>query len=250
MANEPLERFLPLKGCFNFRDLGGYPTLDGRTVKWRRLFRSDNQFHLTNEDVDYVANNLGVVTVVDLRSPEEFQQEGSRANTIPTAQYHNIPFLQELPHADLRNTDQDPVERYSTLYLGIIRNAGNRIASALTALTTGDSLPAVFHCSAGKDRTGILSALVLGTLGVSEQDIIEDYAITNQVVDQIIQRLSEVPGNEHMQSLPAAYFEANPVVMERVFAEINGVYGGVVGYLQAQGVAESSIAQLQKELLD
>ena len=96
VANEPLERFLPLEGCFNFRDLGGYSTLDGRTVKWRKLFRSDNHFHLTNEDIDYVANTLGVVTVVDLRTPEEYQKEASRANIISTAQYHNIPFLQEL----------------------------------------------------------------------------------------------------------------------------------------------------------
>jgi protein tyrosine/serine phosphatase len=250
MAIEPLERFLPLEGCFNFRDLGGYPTLDGRTVKWRKLFRSDNQFHLTNEDVDYVANTLGVVTVVDLRSPEEFQHEASRANTIPTAQYHNIPFLQGLASAGLVNTSQDPVERFASLYLGIVRAAGSQIASAVTALATGGSLPAVFHCRAGKDRTGILAALVLGTLGVSEQDIIEDYAITNQVIDQIIHRLSSAPGLEHLSSQPVAYFAAQPTAMERGFAEINGVYGGVVGYLQAQGVSESSIAQLQKELLD
>lgn len=250
MATVPLERFIPLKGCYNFRDLGGYPTQDGRTVKWRRLFRSDNHYHLTNEDVEYVANTLGVVTVVDLRTPDEFRKDASRANTIPSAQYHNIPFLQELATGGLMNTDQDPVERYATAYLGILRNAGNHIARALTTLATGDSLPAVFHCSAGKDRTGLLSALVLGMLGVSKETIIEDYAITNQVIDQIIHRLSAAPGNEHLKSRPAAYFQAQPEVMERVFAEISSVYGDVVSYVRAQGVAESSIAQIQKDLLD
>ena len=150
----------------------------------------------------------------------------------------------------LGNTDQAPVERLTATYLWILRNAGERIAYALTTLAKGDSLPAVVHCSAGKDRTGVLSALVLGILGVSQNDIIEDYTTTNQVITEIIHRLSAVPGNEHLRSRPATYFQAHPKVMEAVLAEIQGVYGDAVNCVKAQGVSESTIGQLQSVLLD
>ncbi len=245
MAAAPLERFILLEGCFNFRDLGGYPARDGRAVKWRRLFRSDALDHMTEGDVEYVANTLGVVTVVDLRNPDQGQN-----CPFPSAQYHNIPFLEGIPTGVLRDTDQDPVERLTATYLWILRNAGERIGDALTTLAKGDSLPAVVHCSAGKDRTGVLSALVLGILGVSQKDIIEDYTTTNQVITEIIHRLSAVPGNEHLRSRPATYFQAHPKVMEVVLAEIQSVYGDAVNYVKAHGVSESTIGQLQSVLLD
>ena len=245
MAAAPLERFIALEGCFNFRDLGGYPTRDGRTIKWRRLFRSDAIHHMTDGDVEYVSNTLRVVTVVDLQNPDQIQN-----CPIPSAQYHNIPFLEGMAAGVLSNTDQDPVERLTATYLWILRNAGEQIAYALNILAKGDNLPAVVHCSAGKDRTGVLSALVLGILGVSEKDIIEDYATTNQVITEIIRRLSAIPGNEHLRSRPATYFQAHPKVMESVLAEIQNVYGDAVSYVKSQGVSESTIAQLQRVLLD
>ena len=245
MTVAPLDRFIPLEGCYNFRDLGGYPTRDGRTVKWRRLFRSDALHHMTDGDVEYVANALGVITVVDLRNPDQIQN-----CPIPSAQYHNIPFIEGMATGVLSNTDQDPVERLTATYLWILRIAGEQIAYALTTLAKGDNLPAVVHCSAGKDRTGVLSALVLGILGVSEKDIIEDYTITNQVITEIIHRVSAVPGNEHLRSRPATYFQAHPKVMEGVLEEIQSAYGDAVSYVQAQGVSESTISQLQRDLLD
>ncbi len=112
---------------------------------------------------------------MDLQNQDQIQK-----CPITSAQYHNIPFMEAMPAGVLSNTDQDPVERYTAIYLWILRNAGEQIAHALATLATGDDLPAVVHCSAGKDRTGILSALVLGILNVSEKEIIEDYTTTNQ----------------------------------------------------------------------
>ena len=187
--------------------------------------------------------------MVDLRNAAEAQNQATRSDKILSAQYYNIPFIEGMEPGGLSNTDQDPVDRYMTTYLWVLRNAGEQIARALTTLAGGGNLPAVVHCSAGKDRTGILSALVLGILGVDEKDIIEDYSITNQVIGQIIQRLSLVPGNQHLQSRPPSYFEAQPRVMERVFAEIRSDYGDAVGYARAQGVSQGGIDQLQGDLL-
>ncbi len=119
MVAIPSERFIPLQECFNFRDLGRYPTRDGRSVKWRRLFRSDVLHHMTDGDVEYVANTLGVNTVVDLRNPDQIQNCPSTS-----AQYHNIPFMEGMATGVLSNTDQDPVERLTATYLWILRNAG------------------------------------------------------------------------------------------------------------------------------
>ena len=211
----------------------------------RRLLRGDALHHMTDGDVEYVANTLGVNTVVDLRNPDQIQN-----CPLPLAQYHNIPFMEGMATGVLSNTDQDPVERLTATYLWILRNAGEQISHALTTLAEEDNLPAVVHCSAGKDRTGILAALVLGILGVSENDIIEDYTTTNQVKTEIIHRLSTVPGYEHVQSRPATYFQAHPKVMEGLLAEIQDVYGNAVSYVRVQGVSEWTIAQLQRDLLD
>ena len=102
MKAAPSKRFIPLEGCFNFRDLGGYPTRDHRSVKWRRLFRSDALHHMTDGDVEYVASTLGVVTVMDLQNPDQIQK-----CPITSAQCHNIPFMEGMPAGVLSNTDQD-----------------------------------------------------------------------------------------------------------------------------------------------
>ena len=153
------ERFLPLKGCLNFRDLGGYRAGDGRTVRWRRLFRSDAIHPMTSEDAQYVFNDLSVTTIVDLRNSDEIQRDGLLSTAAPAARYHNAAFLEQHRTVPF-DPSEDPSERLAGMYHWILQNSGHLIAGALATLAEADSLPAVFHCTAGKDRSGILAAVI------------------------------------------------------------------------------------------
>ena len=88
-------RFIPLEGCINFRDLGGYSAGNGQTVKWRRLFRSDAVHSMTPQDTEFVYNTLGVVTLIDLRNTAEVQRDGGNGALPSWARYHHLPFLEE-----------------------------------------------------------------------------------------------------------------------------------------------------------
>ncbi len=239
-------RFIPLQGCFNFRDLGGYGTADGRHVKWRRLFRSDALDHLNPGDLNTVQEELGVITVLDLRNPEEIQQAEHKPGAGSTVSYHNLPYLGARrivpppPGADL-------VARLAEIYQWVIRNAGSPIADSLNILAESDNLPAVFHCTAGKDRTGILASVLLGILGVDHNQIMADYNLTNEIIDQLGERLRARPGNEH-RTLDS--FRVQPEHMELVMAELAGEHGGTTGYVRTHGVTEATIHKLRDSLLE
>ena len=245
MADSSFQRLIPLQGCFNFRDLGGYSAGDGLTVKWRRLFRSDAVHLMTPEDVDHVQDELGVVTVVDLRNPEEVQRDGRGGMSNSSVQYHHVPFLGGrtiAPPGPL----EDPVARLTEIYLWILRNSGIRIAETLNTLAEARNSPAVFHCTAGKDRAGILATLVLGVLGVDDEQIMDDYRLTNRTMDQLSERLRARPGNEHRSR---ESFEAHPEAMEHALAEVHEVYGDASNYARAHGVSDAAIDRLKEALL-
>ena len=239
-------RFIPLEGCFNFRDLGGYRARDGRTVKSGRLFRSDALHHMTTQDMAYVQSSLEVSMVVDLRNPDEAEGAGRWPTVGSTVRYHNIPYLEgrdvSHPAADI-----DPAVRLTEIYTWIISNAGKRVAESVRALAGESSLPAVFHCTAGKDRTGVLSAIILGLLGVDDEQIMADYCLTNQIIGSLGPRLRQRPGNEDR---PLTAFEAQPKAMERALSDLNGNWGGAEAYVLAQGVSPATVARMREALLE
>jgi hypothetical protein len=239
------DRFIPLQGCVNFRDLGGYPTRDGRTVKWRRLFRSDAMHHMTQEDAEYVTATLGVVTVVDLRNTDEVQRDGRGTMAKPSVRFHTVPFLEQKGITPFEPSE-DPAARLADIYQWIFQNAGGLIARAMRELAAEGSLPAVFHCTAGKDRTGVLAALTLGILGVSDEEIMRDYDLTNQRLDQLFERLRAIPGSE---GRPRESFAAPPMAMEQFLAALRTNYGDATSYVRAHGVAEATISRLRESLL-
>ena len=241
--------FLPLEGCFNFRDLGGYATASGRKVKPGMLFRSDALQHLTAQDAKYVRETLGLATVVDFRNTHEVARDGRSDAAIPWVNYFNEPVLEERGTITATG-EEDPAERLTDMYLWALRNGGAHYGGAFTAVAAVENLPAVFHCSAGKDRAGIFASLILGLLGVNEETIIEDYLVTNEKVALIINRLSSRPGNEHMQTIPVDFFRAQAPAMEAVLGEIRAVHGDAAGFFQAHGVDQASIDDFRAHLLE
>ncbi|MCH8800245.1 MAG: tyrosine-protein phosphatase [Chloroflexi bacterium] len=243
---QEMEQRIPLEGCVNFRDLGGYPTASGRTVKWRRLFRADSPNSLTEADVQTVTGSLGVVSVVDLRSNSGTVNDGRGLLALAGIGYHQFPLLER--RGFLPPTSGEEVEkRLTDMYEWVLRNAGTLLAQAFTALAQPVNQPALFHCSAGKDRTGVLSATILDVLGVSREDIVDDYLMTNDVIDAILARLHEMPGFEHSTR---EGIMAPKAAIEKYLDVTQSEFGGSEAYLLHHGVQQGVIDDFRDSMLE
>ena len=247
------ERTISFEGCLNFRDLGGYATRDGRVVRWRRLFRSDSLHRMSAADVSRLLDELGVVTVVDLRTRTERERGGPvPAESSGATRSLHVPMVDELfadpnerPRATTRLTDMG--EGYAAM-LGL---AGEQVATVLRLLAEPDVYPAVFFCAAGKDRTGVLAAIVLAVLGVDDADIVADYALTDSVARAILDRASrELPLYEDLwKSLPPDARGAPARVMRSMLAAIERQHGSILAFVEALGVGPDVVERLRDRLL-
>ena len=240
------ERWVALEGCFNFRDLGGYETREGGRVRRGVLFRSDGLQQLTEADVAHIRDELGVRAVVDLRSEAEVDGDGVGLLGVPPIERAHIPIFD----SQRREGQPELPEDLGELYFAMIRYSRRRIARVLEHLAALDA-PAVFHCAAGKDRTGVVGAVILGLLGVDDQIIIDDYAFTARNLDLIVARLRDSKGYEHvLPQLPAETLHAEPGTMASLLGRTQEQYGTMRDYALAAGVAESSLDRLAKRLLE
>jgi protein-tyrosine phosphatase len=127
---------------------------------------------------------------------------------------------------------------------------GHRFANALRLLAVPDAMPAVFHCAAGKDRTGLLAMLVLGSLGVASDDIVEDYALTSVTMDAFLTAIADDPAfATRTADIPQMFFAADPQAMLLLLRDIEAAHGSVRGYVRALGVDDASLASLEDQLL-
>ena len=242
-----MERLIPLDGCLNFRDLGGYPTRDGRTVGWRRLFRSDALHHLTRADVARLREDLRVTTVIDLRSTAEIRADGHGRLGETDIAHHHVPLFDG--DTARRSEDLSASATLADRYFLLAEYARDAIARVVTLLAATPGA-AVYHCAAGKDRTGVVSGVVLGLLGVPDEVIIADYAATREQLDAIIARLVATPGYRAiLGALPADTLHAEPETMAALLDRIRERYGDMRGYVRAAGVGDETIDGLCARLL-
>ena len=195
-----MERHVDLEGCHNFRDLGGYPTRDGRQLRWRVLFRSDALHHLTPADVARLRGEIGLGDVVDLRSSGEIAIDGRGRLAAEDVRIHHLPLF------DGEGTVSADLGARITLcdrYFLMTEHAKRPIARVIQTLAEAEG-PAVYHCAAGKDRTGVISAVLLGLLGVADELIVADYAATRKNLDAIVARLMAERGLPEHAGEPAA----------------------------------------------
>ncbi len=240
----PRERVVQLEGCLNFRDLGGYPTAGGRSLQWRRVFRSDALHRLTPTDVTQVRDQLGVTTVIDLRS---LRTEGRGALQAEPLDFHHLPLFDgEAARAGSWSTDLTLADRYFLL----CKVAREPIARVVTALAEARG-PAVYHCAAGKDRTGVVSAVLLGLLDVPDEVIVADYVATQENLDAIIARLLETKGYHAMLSaLPPDTLHAEGATMVEFLERMRAEYGSMRDYARDAGVTDAALGCLETRLLE
>ena len=170
-----------LEGLCNFRDLGGYATVDGGIVRRGRVYRSDALHRMTAADVDAVCG-LRIATVIDLRAPDEVAHVGTGLIDDLGARYQNLPTR---PAVLTEVIDDRPPESAAEHYFGYLSEGRTCFGGVVQTLAQPDAVPAVFFCNAGKDRTGAVAAMVLGLLGVDDATVAEDYARTEEVLAAI-----------------------------------------------------------------
>ncbi len=246
-------RVVPLDAVHNFRDLGGYRTDDGRQIAWGRLFRADGLYRLTADDLG-VVDALGIRTVIDLRSSAEFDQHGHFPLERYPVAFHHLSIIDttwmaaETPDVD--DTDAGAVEFLTWAYGDLLAQGADRFAHAIQLLAMPGAMPAVFHCAAGKDRTGVLAALVLGTLGVDADTIVADYALTEAAMVRMRAWVREhhPEMDQRMGETPSFMLAAKPEAMRNVLDGLRARYGSVRGYLSAIGVGHSVVDDLSAAL--
>ena len=250
LGSEPV-RLVALEAVHNFRDLGGYATADGRRTRWRTLFRADGLYRLTPADV-VALEPLGLRTVIDLRSAPELDERGRFPVEAHPVIFHHLPIIDATwTQGDRPGYDRDE-DFLIWAYQEMLTIGAPRFAAAFRALAEPDALPAVFHCAAGKDRTGLLAALLLGSLGVSHDDIVADYALTVEGMQRFrVWAAREWPEwFERMATMPPAFTAALPEAMSHIIDELSDAHGSIRNYVKSIGVSDATLATLESVLLD
>ncbi len=244
------ERNLGFAGPTNFRDLGGYVGAGGARTRWGRVFRSD-ALALEDQDLD-LFTGLGIRTVFDLRGDSERETAPSR---LPAGAYavESIALISEgspPPAVDALLADGESF--LADIYLHMLETSAPGVGYILTGLADGSRLPAVFHCTAGKDRTGIVAALLLTVLGVTDEDILDDYELTSRYrrperMTAISERLRTESGVA--PEVAAGILRTPRWAMQAALAELKRRYGGIEGYLTGPAAAEPSVPSDLRRLL-
>lgn len=254
--------WIRLENVVNARDLGGLPTHSGARTAPRRLLRSDNLQDLSPADVTRLVDELGVTTVIDLRSTNEVKQEGPAPLTTVGSVHHV--HLSVIPES-LGNTDassealainrrraeeRDPTDLMRSFYLGYLEDRPENIVEALRTVTTAPGA-ALVHCAAGKDRTGVVVALALTTVGVPREVVVADYVATGERIDLVLGRLRSSPTYaDDIDRLPASEHSPRAETMQGFLERLDSDHGGVLGWLAAHGFDQDDVALLRHKLLE
>lgn len=241
------DRRVKLRSCFNFRDVGGYRTNDGLRTRWRRLYRADGLHHLRPGDEKELAG-LGLSTVIDLRTPAEVAAQG--AVRLPV-QWHHLPLADVLAGAHGAAGASAEAAAVAESYLATLDAGCDTVREILAVLTDPSSYPAVVCCPSGIDRTGIVTAVVLGLLGVPDHVIITDYAASRE---SVLRRLGRMRF-EHPSAVkvdvdrygPGALGVA-PDAMVRFIQRIRAEHGSFAGYAESLDMA-GAVPYLRATLL-
>ena len=266
--------WLELQGAVNVRDVGGLPTVDGRTTRSGVLLRSDNLQDLTEDDVAQLLEQRGLKTVIDLRSGGELHLTGPgplKASHIQDVQHVHLSLIPEwdgepdqaevdralddiaqqatLPSLPDRSRPSDPTD-LAGHYTGYVERAGANIGTALKVLADPASGTSLVHCAAGKDRTGVVIALALSLVGVTRAAVVADYVRSAERAEAILARLAATaaygPGLVGVTAVQTAPVASS---MEGFLDAVDREYGGPHGLAMSLGVDEETVARLAARLV-
>lgn len=243
-----LHRHLPLEGSYNVRDLGGYTTLNGGVTRWKTILRSGDMHMLTSKSKTSLFA-YGVRTVVDLRRDAELIEKPNPFANSSRIAYHHRDLWGELIAPERLDYDDASVWWFGH-YSMLLDQHRPRVCEAFATVANPDNWPVVFHCAAGKDRTGVIAGLVLSLLGVSKETIADDYALSARFLLNRFQELTppeEIPSGFGWRDYQQEH--CPPRAMLRTLRHVESVYGGTEAYLVEGGVHPAQIDSLRTSFL-
>lgn len=230
----------------NLRDVGGLRTTDGRTVRPGVLLRCATPAFVDEEQVARLVDELGVATRVDLRSEKEAAEATSAAFDAVAVEHLEV-------HAGEARWDFDSAHQSEWVaghYLRFTEHSPDSLVAFARLVGDPGRSAVLAHCTAGKDRTGTAVALTLAAVGVHEDDVVADYARTEQAMPLLREQFTRLPSyQERLAALPAEAFGSTPEMMRRFLRLVEQTYGGARAYLRAHGLTDAELAGLERHLL-
>ena len=239
-------RRLAWEGCLNVRDLGGYPAANGRESRWGAVVRSDNLSPLT-EAGRIALRDYGIRSIIDLRMPDEAEQ---LPNPFAEPGDHGITYT----IVSFINPAVPPPDEFTTLansYVGMLERFRHEVSDIMRIIARAPEGGVLVHCHAGKDRTGLVCALLLELAGVDRKTVGADYALSEEcLMPRVEEWLENSPPDERAEREKVlSKYSPRAEVMVEVLERLDQRYGGVEPYLLQAGVAPQEIARLRERLL-
>jgi protein tyrosine/serine phosphatase len=243
------DRRVFLANAFNFRDVGGVPCSPSGSIRRGRVYRSDGLHRLGGEDAE-ILTKLDVSEVFDLRSEAELARDGIGPYASTRARHHHVPLVKH----SLSPFDPDIDWRTINLrdrYIEMLDEGGAAIRAIFTALAAPRARPIVFHCSGGKDRTGVVAALLQRSLGVSDEVIVEDYSVSEHHLHEAVTDLRSRLDGLDLDAAAIAYLTSSPPErMRYTLAELDRRWGSTSSYLRSIGVDERTELAVRAALVE
>jgi protein-tyrosine phosphatase len=245
-SREPIK----LAGALNFRDLGNLPTTDGHVTRTGKMFRSDSLDYLTAEDVHVLTRTIGLTTVIDLRAPVEYPTGGPAWAPSTDVEFVCLPLGNDIFDDKVTREDRDRQTLQARRYLAYIEAWSDNVVAALRrfARSTHEG-PCLVHCAQGKDRTGVIVALLLSLLNVRRESIVADYVESARHVDAITARHQELPFYRARASVnPPELYRADPHTIEYFLDAVEERFGGAASWCRQHGLADVEMESLRADL--
>lgn len=232
---------LPLKNAYNVRDLGGYACDGGKTTRWHSFLRTDDLSQLNTEEIQFLLD-YGVVADIDLRSFGECDYAPDPFAKIDGVEYIQIPLgIDDI--ADVRMAiDKEPERLMPLFYTGVVDRAKDKVANILTRIANAPEGCIIFHCAAGKDRTGIVAMLLLGLVGVSYSDIVSNYQVSYSYLKHSPSFI------EVMRNHPPDLLRSKEEYIETLLDHINDSYGGIKQYISTLNLGDEVLNKLRARI--
>lgn len=230
---------LPIDSLDNCRELGGYSTQFGQQTKWHTFLRSSDMSKLTQEDTDFL-KAYGVKTVIDLRGEDEIATHKNVLADEDFCNYHNIPFITEQV-SDITLSSYEI--SMGDFYVDLLEQKNDTVKRIFDVIDQAEEGCIVFHCAAGKDRTGVLAMLLLGLAGVERKDIVSNYEVTYTNLES----MHHLEGS--YENIPKEYMYSSRDYILRAYEHLLQTYQSVDQYLLAKGVDQDVIDRIRGRFL-